>query len=321
MPTLANVILEGTHSSRPTAEIPGRLYYETDTYKMFRDNGSTWDDVEGQGGTSASALDNIGDVSASSPNNSDVLTWSSSSGSWVASAPTLDSLTNVSVSSPNNGDILIYNSASGSWVPFINYNPDFPPSSPNAEDDEFNSTSLDAKWTESSSATSHDHSTTMPSCIYMYFSGDGGYSLSQNYAPSGAFSLTLCAHGAFQANFQMSNILVYDSTEQNGIRANLEWSGSNHQFNFSTVDGGSWTYNRATLAFPNVDKHYLHLQRDGSNNWSFFGSSDGISYRRVTSGYSKTFTIHHFKIEAAQGGATIPSRRAIEFLRRDWISI
>jgi hypothetical protein len=43
MPTLANVILEGLHSARPTAEIPGRTYFETDTGLTFRDNGSSWD--------------------------------------------------------------------------------------------------------------------------------------------------------------------------------------------------------------------------------------------------------------------------------------
>ena len=37
--------LSGTHSSRPTAAIVGRFYYETDTYALFRDNGVTWDQV------------------------------------------------------------------------------------------------------------------------------------------------------------------------------------------------------------------------------------------------------------------------------------
>jgi hypothetical protein len=32
-------------------------------------------------------LDNLGNISASSPNNGDVLTWNISSGSWVASEP------------------------------------------------------------------------------------------------------------------------------------------------------------------------------------------------------------------------------------------
>jgi hypothetical protein len=84
---LSDVIMRNTSGSRPEAGVPGRLYYETDTYKMYRDSGSTWEDVEGQGGTSASALDNIGDVSASSPNDGQVITWNSTSGSWTPYYP------------------------------------------------------------------------------------------------------------------------------------------------------------------------------------------------------------------------------------------
>jgi hypothetical protein len=49
-------------------------------------------------GTIVGVLNDLTDVSASSPNNSDVLTWNSSSGSWVASAPTGGSVTNLKAS-------------------------------------------------------------------------------------------------------------------------------------------------------------------------------------------------------------------------------
>lgn len=45
MPSLGNVILMGTEASMPTASIPGRTYYTTDTLQIFRDNGSGWDNV------------------------------------------------------------------------------------------------------------------------------------------------------------------------------------------------------------------------------------------------------------------------------------
>lgn len=38
-------IQEGTHAARPAAGTVGRLYYETDTFTLFRDNGATWDEV------------------------------------------------------------------------------------------------------------------------------------------------------------------------------------------------------------------------------------------------------------------------------------
>jgi hypothetical protein len=52
--TLASVILDGTDSAKPTASISGRLYFATDTGKIYRDNGSTWDDVTPSGGAVSS---------------------------------------------------------------------------------------------------------------------------------------------------------------------------------------------------------------------------------------------------------------------------
>ncbi len=43
MSILSTVIGRGTHASRPAAGNAGSLYYETDTFNTFRDNGSSWD--------------------------------------------------------------------------------------------------------------------------------------------------------------------------------------------------------------------------------------------------------------------------------------
>lgn len=43
MTLLSTVVARGTHSSRPAAGTAGALYYETDTFNLFRDNGSSWD--------------------------------------------------------------------------------------------------------------------------------------------------------------------------------------------------------------------------------------------------------------------------------------
>jgi hypothetical protein len=49
MTTLASVIGRGLASARPSAGTEGRLYYSTDTALLERDNGSSWDSVEGTG--------------------------------------------------------------------------------------------------------------------------------------------------------------------------------------------------------------------------------------------------------------------------------
>lgn len=49
--TLADAILRNTHANRPTdnaSNTAGRIYIESDTSHIFRDNGATWDDVTNQ---------------------------------------------------------------------------------------------------------------------------------------------------------------------------------------------------------------------------------------------------------------------------------
>jgi hypothetical protein len=56
--TLASVIERGLYSALPAASIPGRLYFASDTGHVYRDNGTSWDDVTA---TSGSGLtENIG---------------------------------------------------------------------------------------------------------------------------------------------------------------------------------------------------------------------------------------------------------------------
>ncbi len=50
MTLLSNVILRDTLANRPAAGTAGRLFYDTTNSILYRDNGSTWDSVEGAGG-------------------------------------------------------------------------------------------------------------------------------------------------------------------------------------------------------------------------------------------------------------------------------
>src|SRR5580658_3220390 len=46
---LSTCIAEGTYAAIPAASIDGRLYFATDIHKLYRDNGTTWDDVTPSG--------------------------------------------------------------------------------------------------------------------------------------------------------------------------------------------------------------------------------------------------------------------------------
>lgn len=52
---LSDVIGRGVTGSRPAAGVAGRLYFDTSTSILYRDNGSSWDSVEGSSGGGGSS--------------------------------------------------------------------------------------------------------------------------------------------------------------------------------------------------------------------------------------------------------------------------
>jgi hypothetical protein len=62
---LQDVVLKGIFSARPAASSAGAIYYSTDNGKIYRDNGTTWDDVTPAGGA-VSSLTTTGSSGAAS---------------------------------------------------------------------------------------------------------------------------------------------------------------------------------------------------------------------------------------------------------------
>jgi len=63
MATLGSVIGRGTLAARPAAASAGRLYFATDgSGTLYRDNGSSWDSVEGSGSGMANPMTTQGDI-------------------------------------------------------------------------------------------------------------------------------------------------------------------------------------------------------------------------------------------------------------------
>lgn len=203
-------------------------------------------------------------------------------------------------------------------IPGFAGHPDKKPASPNTQDDEFDSSTLDAKWTKTSDAANDDVDTTWKSHAYANFTGNQSYNLSQDYAPGGDFSLTACFHLAARENYQGCHIYAYDNDESDGVRATYEYGGG-YASTLSTKDSTTWTYNRSTLSTIQQNKVYLHLQVV-SNLWSVWYSFDGLSFFRVGT-YSKTFTVHHIEVLISQAGSSIPCRVGIDWVRRDWITL
>lgn len=107
MSTLASVVGKGVFASRPAAGIAGAIYYSTDTGKIYRDNGATWDDVTPAGGLTnpmTTAGDLIVGGSSGTParlgvgSSGQVLTVVSGAPAWAAGAAAVISANNLSFS-------------------------------------------------------------------------------------------------------------------------------------------------------------------------------------------------------------------------------
>lgn len=226
--------------------------------------------------------------------------------------------------------------------------PDTIPASPTTWDDEFNAGStLNAKWTAAGTAvdgenrigagTSATVNTTAPSWLrarIVNSSGNNQYIISQSSVPSaaGAFDCTM--------KFSMPGIIAINgvylyfmdngaSGGTNGIRACVEFGGAavtgvSAVATWSTKDAGTWTFSRNTKLCINKGTFFIHVSRDGSNNWRMWYSLDGIAWIDVIVGtYAKTFTIDHFAISLGMNnvGTTQDAIWAVDWIRFNWLTL
>lgn len=194
------------------------------------------------------------------------------------------------------------------------------PASPNAEDDEFDDTTLDAKWTEVTGGTAPtiNIDTHIRSAYYAQFgAADGIVSLHQPFVPGAAdCSITGKFSIAPVANFQGCAIYFYDTAMTTGIRIAMLFP----------INGPYWhEYPSFTeLGRDNSTGYlspiYLHLQRVGGTFTAYY-SRNGISWIQLPSSSSQVFTISKIRLELFQSGAVVKQQTAIEWIRRDWLFI
>jgi hypothetical protein len=127
-PTLATVATTGAYSDLsglPTLGTAAALDVGTSATNVVQLDGSArLPAVDGSQLTGLSAtvaaLNDVGDVTITTPANGEALVYNSTSGDWEngtvsASVAALNDIGDVSAASPNNGDVIAYNSTSGDW--------------------------------------------------------------------------------------------------------------------------------------------------------------------------------------------------------------
>ncbi len=216
--------------------------------------------------------------------------------------------------------------------------PDNPPSSPSSWDDEFNAgSSLNAKWSTTGtdpygSATTagitYDVNTTWPSWLRGVFTSTyQNLILSQAFAPSGAFTVTIKISVFSYSNYGGINMQVADSAGSNSLQLGVNFNSSLsttsyvNMVNFmSKKAAGSWTFNIYSRNLDYFGNVYLHLQNDGSGNWRGWSSPNGITWIEIStgSGIAFSFTPAYLWLEL-----TNPNTMwmGVDWVRVNWITL
>jgi hypothetical protein len=245
----------------------------------------------------------------------------------------LGDLADVDTSGVADGDVLTYDSGSGDWLPVAPSasggglaSPDDPPGSPNTEDDEFDSSSLDAKWTQSlTGAPSVDIDTTWPS-HYMAELQAGGSKrearITQAYVPAGDFSLTAKCVGAFCETDAACVLWALNSAGTDGMLVQFRRGVSNMEVVFYTLDASAFNA-RVTVTVgtgESTDTMYLHMQRVGTSLQAAY-SHNGRSFRHLGT-HTKTYTQEIVRLTSTlEATNTVKVRAGWDWIRRDWLTL
>jgi hypothetical protein len=190
------------------------------------------------------------------------------------------------------------------------------PRTSTAQDDEFEGTFLDAKWTKTNSATVESYDDKIRSAAYFeHAASSSDVTLRQTYANAGNFSITAAVSQLNSTNFH--NCALYIS---NGGAVNV---GVQLLYNSgvavrSMKDSAQQT--SVTLVPTSYPVYHLHIQRV-TNNWNIYYSHDCITWSQIGATVANTFTVADFSLTFGVGGAAVKTRTALHWIRRDWLTL
>lgn len=221
------------------------------------------------------------------------------------------------VAAGNEGDMLMLEGGLAVWKTplWTSWDPDGEPTSPSSQNDEFNATSLDAKWTTVNwgSATSTDVNTSVPGCLAIV-AGSLGPTLicAMQSLPSGDFSIVVKAEVSSISSTVICGwgIILSDGTTAGAGNQTLVLSFENNQYvkymsastytNFNT--GGS------LLNHVNYQEGITHIRLRRSGSTYYSGVSCGgktWSEETIAVGYTPTHMglfVHNYSITTSTFG-------------------
>ncbi len=195
-----------------------------------------------------------------------------------------------------------------------------------AYDDEFEASTLNAKWTQSGSApTLVSYDDIVRSAVYLRTSGAQDYNIKQSFVPgSSDFALTVCGMMGLYENFNNFALQVEDSTANNWLQ--IAWVfGTTKKITYAKQVSGSPTFDINVFTVPSQandtitpDQVLLHIQRVGST-WSLWTSYNGNNWQPLTTSHTQTITVDKIMVNLGTGGgSSVKLSGCLHWIRKDW---
>jgi hypothetical protein len=199
---------------------------------------------------------------------------------------------------------------------------DVPPTSPGTYDEEFNGTAdtLPANWAWTSAPSGSDAwylNSRWVGMLTVEGTGNTNYTLTRtSFSPGATFGLwsRLFIGPMTGADSTYIRIEVADSALNNirGVDLSPQLARQARIRSLRTVSGGAEAVEGTALIINGVTDSYFGITRDGSNNFTFWYSSNGLGWDRLAGPAAHTFTIDRIRIK-------IQTASLRSFLGIDWI--
>jgi hypothetical protein len=223
---------------------------------------------------------------------------------------------------PTTGAMKLRNASDNSFIDLSAAAPalasvDTPPTVPHADNDEFDSATLNPAWTEVLEGTPpiSIHGA-LPSHYLMKASGaDKSAILTKAVTVAGDETWVIKFRASPTVNFAKTQIGLFTANLADGMY--VDWI-FNTALNVRLVSLDATVVTvrqQVTTGLILFNTMYLYLKR-ASNVWSFAHSYDGASWFEPVGTHSKTFTIAKMEIKLDNDAQTIPQRMAIDYVRR-----
>lgn len=179
---------------------------------------------------------------------------------------------------------------------------------------EFNSGASPLTW--SAAVDTENVNSTVKGHLYIQDNGASETLGTLSYSPAGAFDLrckmSLGSELGTSASLPACGLVVGDSAMNNRGMILFYFSGTNDRFQVDAYTFASSTYTQRGASNLGMGSTvYLRITRDGSNNLSFYWSSDGILWNLIAT-QALTFT-------AAKAGLRLAPASIVTNVAVDWI--